>query len=75
MRRAKYHTELNVWKLWGHPIPLFLLLKLGHPAAKKMQGFDDTEELGCTAGGSAVLTTELVWLLQIRRALNPGHPI
>lgn len=26
MERAKYHTGLNIWKLWGHPIPLILLL-------------------------------------------------
>lgn len=51
-------------------------VKLGHPAAKKkMQDFDNTEKLGCTAGASAVLTTEPVLLLKIRRALNPGHSL
>lgn len=81
MHRAKYHTELNTWKLWRHPIPLFLLLKLGHTAAKKKKKIkgksktDHTEKLGCTAWGSAVMTTEPVLLLEIRRALNLGHPL
>lgn len=75
MHRAKQLTVLNVWKLQGHPPPLFVLLNGGHQQ-QEAQGLDHTEKLGCTAGDSAaVLATESLSLLKIRRASNTGHSL
>lgn len=54
MHRAKYHTDLNVWKPWGNPTPLFPLLNVGHPAAmQEMQDWDHKRQQGCTDNSSA----------------------
>lgn len=81
MHRAKYHT-VKCLETLGTPYSSVPSPETGSPSSKKKkknkrkkQDFDHTEKLGCTAWDSAVMTTEPVLLLEIRRALNPGHPL